>query len=145
MLHAALLLLLATQVTPPLVPAPDESTETVPARRSPIDWDSLDALPFRLQPQVTPAMAEFVRYELTRGHCVTPLRVAGRRRVRADVAVLLGPEATIRAAIPRAIDCPTVEQYAAGLVLGFARNNLNPRFALEGSWYRASMTFDLPG
>ena len=52
--------------------------------------------------------------------------------------------ASVRATIPRAINCPTVEQYAAGLVLGFARDNLNTRFAVEGTWYRVSMTFDLP-
>ncbi|MFV0622714.1 hypothetical protein ACBY01_01710 [Sphingomonas sp. ac-8] len=125
-----------------VVPPPPAQAD--PARVSPIDWDGLDALPYRIQPQVTPQMARFVQDEMRHGRCTPPAPTAGKRRVHADVAVLVGAAAIVRATIPRAINCPTVEQYAAGLVLGFARDNLNPRFAVEGNWYRASMTFDLP-
>ncbi len=56
-----------------------------------------------------------------------------------DVAVMVREPATVRTAIPRAIDCPTVEQFAAGLVTSFARNNL--RNPAEG-WYRVTVTFN---
>jgi hypothetical protein len=138
---AALLMALATQL-PPLAPP---SAEPDRQRSSPIDWEALDALPYRAQPQITPQMVDFVQGEMRQGRCTPPAPIAGKRRVRADVAVLVGNAASVRATIPRAINCPTVEQYAAGLVLGFARDNLNPRFAVEGTWYRVSMTFDLPG
>jgi hypothetical protein len=138
---AALLMALATQL-PPLAPPPAEPDRQ---RSSPIDWEALDALPYRAQPQITPQMVDFVQGEMRQGRCTPPAPIAGKRRVRADVAVLVGSAASVRATIPRAINCPTVEQYAAGLVLGFARDNLSPRFAVEGTWYRVSMTFDLPG
>ena len=44
-----------------------------------------------------------------------------------EVAVLVDGANGIRTAVPRAIRCPTVEQYAAALVAGFARGNLLPR------------------
>lgn len=135
----ALLLALAPQ----LVAAPPPA-EPDRLRASPIDWEALDPLPYRIQPQVTPQMAQFVRDEMAQGRCTPPAPVGGKRRVHADVAVLVGATASVRATIPRAINCPTVEQYAAGLVMGFARDNLSRRFAVEGTWYRASMTFDLP-
>jgi hypothetical protein len=136
----ALLMALAAQLAAP-APPPAEPDRL---RVSPIDWEALDALPYREQPEVTPQMVDFVEGEMRQGRCTPPAPIAGKRRVRTDVAVLVGTGATVRATIPRAINCPTVEQYAAGLVLGFARGNLNPRFAVEGTWYRVSMTFDLP-
>ena len=138
MIALALLLLLQQAQ-----PAPAASP-TAPARVSPIDWDSLDALPFRFMPQVTKPMSDFVAHEMRRHGCKRPPASGGRRRLQADVAVLVGAGETLRAVIPRAIDCPTVEQYAAGLVLGFARNNLNGRYMNEGGWYRATLTFDMP-
>ena len=133
----ALIAALTAQLTPP----PAEPNRL---RTSPIDWEALDALPYRTQPEVTPQMVRFVQGEMAQGRCTPPAPIAGKRRVHADVAVLIGSGASVRATIPRAINCPTVEQYAAGLVLGFARDNLNTRFAVEGTWYRVSMTFDLP-
>ena len=47
----------------------------------------------------------------------------------------------MRRVTPRAIDCPTVEQFAAGLLLGAARNNVDLRGAATDSWYRTTMVF----
>jgi hypothetical protein len=47
----------------------------------------------------------------------------------------------VRTVIPRAIQCATVEQYAAGLAAGFARNNLLPRNGASDQWYKTSLTF----
>jgi hypothetical protein len=46
----------------------------------------------------------------------------------------------VRTVVPRAIQCATVEQYAAGLAAGFARGNLLPRNGTE-QWYKTSLTF----
>ncbi len=52
--------------------------------------------------------------------------------------MLTRADGTVRAVVPRAIDCPTVEQFAAGLVTSMSRANL--REAPEG-WYRATLSF----
>lgn len=120
----------------PAVPVP------VPAARSPIDWQALPPLPYRRTPRPTAQMAAFVQAELRRTGCPRPVPVAGRAQLQVDVAVLIGEDHVVRATIPRAIDCPTVEQYAAGLVVSYARGNLAPRFVNAGNWYRAVLLFD---
>ncbi len=126
----------------PLTPVPSPTPSSAPATRSPIDWQALPPLPYRRTPRPTPPMTSFVLAEMKRTGCPRPAAVAGRAELRVDVAVLIGGEGLVRATIPRAIDCPTVEQYAAGLVVSFARGNLVPRFVTDGGWYRASMVFD---
>lgn len=108
----------------------------------PIDWDALPPLPYRTVPPVTPDMTSYVAGEIQSGRCPQAPVLAGRRMVRADVAVLLDDEGNVRATIPRAIKCATVEQYAAGIVASAARNNLLPRAQGAPGWYRASVTFD---
>ncbi|WP_235513635.1 MULTISPECIES: hypothetical protein [unclassified Sphingomonas] len=121
-------------VAPPMVP--------VPQARSPIDWQALPPLPYRRTPRPTAQMTAFIQSELRRASCPRPLPVSGRAQLQVDVAVLIGEDHVVRATIPRAIDCPTVEQYAAGLVISYARGNLVPRFVSPGNWYRAVLLFD---
>ncbi|WP_230771396.1 hypothetical protein [Sphingomonas sp. Leaf4] len=122
-------------------PAPAAPVETPVVPRT-IDWAALPPLPYRHVPRPTPRMTRFVATELRRTACPMPVAVGGRVQVQVDVAVLIGVDGLVRATIPRAIDCPTVEQYAAGLVVSFARGNLVPRLVSEGAWYRASLAFD---
>ncbi len=127
----------------PLAPStPVAPAVPAPAARSPIDWQALPPLPYRRTPRPTAQMAAFVRAELRRTGCPRPVPVAGRTQLQVDVAVLIGEDHVVRATIPRAIDCPTVEQYAAGLVVSYARGNLAPRFVNAGNWYRAVLLFD---
>ncbi|WP_156360155.1 hypothetical protein [Sphingomonas sp. Leaf10] len=133
----ALTLLTLAQAVPP-VPVPDPA----PAARSPIDWAALPPLPYRRTPQPTAAMVAFVSAEARRNECPRPIPVDGHTRLQVDVAVLIGEDHLVRATIPRAIGCPTIEQYGAGLVVSFARGNLLPHFVSEGGWYRASLQFD---
>jgi hypothetical protein len=88
---------------------------------------------------MTPEMQAFVQREVTTRKC--PLETAGAQSLTIDVAILVDPTDGIRTTVPRAIRCPTVEQYAAALVAGFARNNLMPRTAASEQWYRTSLTF----
>ena len=133
----ALALLTLAQAVP-LVAVPDPA----PAARSPIDWTALPPLPYRRAPQPTTSMIAFVSSEIHRNECPRPMPVDGHTRLQIDVAVLIGEDRLVRATIPRAIGCPVVEQYGAGLVVSFARGNLMPQFVSEGGWYRASLQFD---
>lgn len=129
-----------SQQTPPqsIVPV------APPRLTFPIVWEAMAPLPYRTPPPISPAMSRWVAGELVRGKCPVPRPVGGRHILRVDVAVLISSESTVRASIPRAIDCPTVEQYAAGMVSSFARNNLLARAGDGSGWFRASVTFDWP-
>lgn len=104
-----------------------------------IDWDMLAPLPYRAPPIVTPEMHAFARREAAARKCPLP----GGNVLVVDVAVLVDAQSDIRAAVPRAIQCPTIEQYASGLVAGFARHNLLPRNSPGEQWYRTTITFTL--
>lgn len=109
------------------------------------EWPMLMALPLRNAPQITPTMSRFVADEYANARCPAPKAVDGRYQVRVDVAVLVTPEGAVRATIPHAIDCPTVEQYGAGLVTALARDNVVPRMAETDQWYRITLTFAWSG
>jgi hypothetical protein len=112
------------------------------ASTSSLDWEALPALPYRAPPILTQPMSDFVAREVRTRKCQHGRTVSGRDAVKVDVAVLVDADQGVRATVPRAIDCPTVEQYAAGLVSSFARNNLLPRPATTDEiWYRTSVTF----
>ncbi len=122
---ASLALVLALQSTPPR-----------------IDWPSLAPLPYRAEPQITPDMLAFVANEVTTRKC--PVAIGPGLTLSVDVAVLVDAQDNIRTTVPRAIQCPTVEQYAAAMVAGAARGNLLPRRASADQWYRATVTFAWP-
>lgn len=105
------------------------------------DWAVLGQLRYLRDPDVTPAMTQFVADEVAAGRCVRPRPADGHYILTLDVAVLITANGTVRATVPHAIDCPTVEQYGAGLVSAFARDNLVPRAADTEQWYRTTVTF----
>jgi hypothetical protein len=109
----------------------------------PTDWATLAPLPYIAPPLVTPATDQFVAGEIAAKRCPGPKPVDGHYILRVDIAALIGRDGAIRRAIPRAIGCPTVEQYSAGLVIGFARGNLPTRGAGAGDqWYRTTLVYD---
>lgn len=125
------LLLFAQTVPPPVILAGDA-----------IDWATLPDLPYRQPPHVTEPMNSYVRGQTRARNCTVQRRVRDKvPAIRIEVAVLVHPEDGIRTAVPRAIGCPVVEQYAAGLVTSFARNNLSARTSAAEQWYRATVTF----
>jgi hypothetical protein len=128
-------LLLAGQAAQP-TPTPS------PVQRPAIDWASLPDLPYRYPPQLTPAMHAYVKAQTRANRCRVQRRVVDKQpALRIEVAVLVHPEDGIRTSVPRAAGCPIVEQYAAGLVTAFSRNNLAARTAAAEQWYRATVTF----
>jgi hypothetical protein len=106
-----------------------------------VDWPALSPLPYRAPPLITQEMHDFARREAIERKCPVPAAQGENQVLVAEVAVLVDAAGNIRNAVPRAIDCPTVEQYAAGLVAGFARNNLLPRVGTGEIWYKTSLTF----
>ncbi|MCD2322490.1 hypothetical protein LQ953_00495 [Sphingomonas sp. IC-56] len=105
-----------------------------------LQWDTLPALPYRAAPQITPDMSSFVQREAVSRKCPRPQASA----ITVEVAVLVDQRGGIRTTVPRAIGCPTVEQYAAALIAGFALNNLLPRTGTGEQWYRTAVTFTWP-
>ncbi|WP_404338137.1 hypothetical protein AB2M62_04375 [Sphingomonas sp. MMS12-HWE2-04] len=103
----------------------------------PLDWNALPPLPYRAPPLITPEMDAFVRREVAIRKCP----VEHGKALIVEVAVLVDPAGGIRTTVPRAIRCASVEQYAAALVAGFARNNLLPRSTDAEHWYRTSLSF----
>lgn len=102
-----------------------------------IDWAALPGLPYRVPPAVTAGMHEFAGREARTRHCPLP----HGNSITVELAVLIDAQGGVRTVVPRAIDCATVEQYAAGLIAGFARNNLLPRSGSGEQWYKTSLTF----
>ncbi|GAA0730673.1 hypothetical protein [Sphingomonas japonica] len=114
-----------------------------PGRQSVIDWRALPMLPYRQAPTLPPAVHDYVARETAIRACPVTRRADGQATVQADVAVLVGEDGAIRVIIPRAIDCPTVEQFAVGFVKSSARDNLRAQsLRSEGGWYRATLVFN---
>ncbi len=122
-----LLALLAAAQTPP-APQPE------PPPPPPADWSIVPPLPWRTGPRRVPEHDAFVERAIAAERCP----VTGTR-LSVEVAVLIRSDGIPRVVVPRAIDCPAVEQYAAGLVSALVRNNI--RLPASG-WYRTTLTFD---
>jgi len=105
-----------------------------------IDWAKLPPLSYRVPPQVAPAMNAYVARQVTSPRCALPKANKDSGALALDIAVLVDADGQVRAAIPRAIQCPVIEQYAAGLVTSFARNNIAAGVTSDG-WFRTSITF----
>ncbi|MEI9928786.1 MAG: hypothetical protein WDN44_15270 [Sphingomonas sp.] len=103
-----------------------------------IDWAALPSLPYRAPPAVTDAMDAFVAREARARRCPLPPASGAAQTMTVELAVLIQGDGGVRAVVPRAINCATVEQYAAGLVAAFARSNL---VGASEQWYRTSLTF----
>lgn len=110
---------------------------------TPVDWAKLPQLPYRAAPQVSAPMNAFVQHEIAVGRCAAAAPARTDNQLQIDLAVLVDATGLVRTAVPRAIQCPTVEQYAAGLVTSFARNNLLETAAGAEQWYRTSLSFAL--
>ncbi len=127
-----LFVLVALQATGDPVVAPP-AVPTIPT-----DWRALAPLPVRVPLRTDPQTTAFVASEVAAGRCAAAKPAAGGMALAIDVAVQVRPSGRINAAVPRAIDCPTIEQFAAGIVARSARNNLRRGAA---GWYIASLTF----
>lgn len=106
----------------------------------PADWSTLPTLRWRTTASA-PAPA-FVRDEIAGGRCPVAAESGGTLQI--DLAVLVASDGAARQIVPRAIGCPTVEQYAVGLVEGAARRDgIVPPPADQ--WQRTTLAFALTG
>ncbi|MDF7775467.1 hypothetical protein P1X14_09425 [Sphingomonas sp. AOB5] len=111
------------------------------AQEAGIDWTALPALPYRAPPVVTQGMHDFAHREVRARKCPLPKVAGPSQTMSVELALLVDGSGEVRTVVPRAIDCPTVEQYAAGLTAGFARNNLLPRSGAAEQWFKTTVTF----
>lgn len=111
------------------------------AQEAAIDWAALPALPYRAPPVVTQGMHDFAGREAKARKCPLPPAPGHNQSMSIELALLVDGTGDVRTVVPRAIDCATVEQYAAGLAAGFARNNLLPRSGAAEQWYKTTVTF----
>jgi len=100
----------------------------------PFDWSGLP--PLRV-PRVdaSASVASFVHDEVRAGRCATPQDAS----VSVDLAVYVTQQGQVRRIVPRAIDCPTVEQYASGVALRSISGKVEPPAA--AGWHRMTVTF----
>ena len=122
-----------------------QATAAAPAPLPPQDWAALPPVRF-VRPMVdSPALADFVRAEIRNGRCAAQRRTDTGWTVTVDVAVLVTPQGLVRRTLPRAINCPSVEQYAAGLAFSRATGNIATDGMTTDGWYRTSLVFSWPG
>jgi hypothetical protein len=107
----------------------------------PSDWSKLPDLRLMTTPDYAAIMSKFVRDEVAAGRCVAPLPIAGKTSIKVDMVVLVsaanGEAVKI---VPRAINCPTVEQFAAGVVQKATRGNIAGPPPAADSWYHTGVT-----
>lgn len=106
----------------------------------PPDWSDLPPVPWRVVPRITPELAAYVAGEVAAGRCAAsvPHPDGTDMVLSVPIAVELRGDASVGRIIPRAIDCPTVEQFAAGFVSRAMRGNLR---LPVGGWYVTTVTF----
>ncbi|MEG3160973.1 hypothetical protein U1763_10710 [Sphingomonas sp. LB2R24] len=132
----------ATQVAPA---APSAATPTASVPLPPQDWSGLPILPIRRSATIQANTSMYVHGEVMAGRCAKAVRTAQGWTLTLDLAVLATPQGRFRRVTPRAIDCPTVEQYAAGVLVGTPRDAIDLDDTQTDTWYRTSMTFTWAG
>ena len=127
--------------TPPTYPAmPSGGTPAASIPLPPQDWSTLPVLRIRQRSTTLANTSAYVHGEVVAGRCAKASRTVQGWTLNVDLAVLMTPDGRVRRITPRAIDCPTVEQYAAGVILG-ARDAIDVIDTDTDTWYRTSLTF----
>ncbi len=130
------LLAAVVQVTPVAVAQP-----TAIRMPPPSDWSALPELRLAHRPPANPDLSTFVHGEVAAGRCVSVVRSSSGTMLTIDLAVLVDASGHVKRIVPRAIDCVTVEQYAAGLVSRQTRDNIDSSGMTNDTWFRTTMTF----
>ncbi|MBB4616779.1 hypothetical protein [Sphingomonas abaci] len=107
----------------------------------PHDWSALPAFPADIA--VSAGAVTYVRAQVRDGHCTpapSPIPASARTLV-VPVAVLVGPQGSIRQIVPQAIDCPSVEQYTVGFLLSATRHPAWWTTPPAPGWYKLTPTY----
>jgi len=111
-----------------------------PAPVPPQDWAPLPLFPLPRAASASDGSA-FVRGEVTAGRCKVPPVQADGVRLIAPVAILVGPGGGVQRIVPRAIGCPTVEQFTVGYLLSLTRAAPGGALPPTPGWYRLAVTY----
>lgn len=107
----------------------------------PGDWSALPALRLTTPPDYPAIMTKFVHDEVAAGRCAAPANADGKVSLKLDMIVLVSAaNGEVARIVPKAINCPTVEQFAAGVVQKAARGNVAGAAPATDSWFRTGMT-----
>ena len=107
----------------------------------PGDWSNLPDLRLTTTPDYAAIMTKFVRDEIAAGRCAAPPPIDGKTSIKVDMVVLVSAaNGEAIKIVPRAIKCPTVEQFAAGVVQKAARGNIAGPPPTTDIWYHTGMT-----
>ncbi|MDE0879493.1 MAG: hypothetical protein OSB00_12650 [Sphingomonas bacterium] len=137
---------LAIVEEPAAAPPPTDTAVTAtPAPMPPQDWTMLPTLRLAKPVVDSPALAQFVRGEVASGRCSAQRPIGTGYSLKIEIAVLVTPQGLVRRTVPRAIGCPSVEQYSAGLAFSRVMGNVLTDGLKSDSWYRTSMAFAWPG
>lgn len=129
---AALALLQAITAPPAAAPTP------VPPPVS--DWAALPRFPLARTSGIADA-STYVRAEVEAGRCDTAVTDEEGASLVAPVAILVGDGGAVRRIVPRAIDCPTVEQYTVGYLLSLTRPDPDSPLLPPAGWYKLDVTY----
>lgn len=106
----------------------------------PQDWAPLPVFPLPRVASTTDG-STFVRGEVEAGRCKAPPVQPDGTRLVATVAILVGPGGTVSRIVPRAIGCPTVEQYTVGTLLSLTRGGPGGSLPPAPGWYRLTVPY----
>lgn len=110
------------------------------AAAPPQDWAPLPLFPLPRAASASDGSA-FVRGEVEAGRCKAPPVQPDGTRLAAPVAILVGPGGGVQRIVPRAIDCPTVEQFTVGYLLSLTRGGPGGALPPAPGWYRLAVTY----
>jgi hypothetical protein len=131
-------------VIAPLLMVAAQATTVAPLPTPPLDWSGVPPLRYQDPPAEDFDYSAYVRDEVRAGRCHRAVAVDGRWTLAVDVIVLAARDGSPRRIIPRAIDCPSVEQYAAGLVSRLTRRNIDTTGTTADTWFKTSVRFSWP-
>jgi hypothetical protein len=117
-----------------VAPAPPPAVAPTQLPTLPEDWADLPELALKRRIPENRALSSYVRDEVRAGRCA-----AAGNQLRVEMAVLIAGNGQLRRIRPRAIGCPTVEQYATGIMVRMARGNVAPPG--DDQWYRTVVAF----
>ena len=109
----------------------------------PTDWSLLPDLPVA-PPRGASDPSAFVRREVVAGRCRLPPG-GGGAGLTAPVAVLVDARGSVQRIMPRAIGCPTVEQFTAGYVSTLVRRAAIAGQLFRPGWHRYAVTYRWAG
>jgi hypothetical protein len=141
MIAAIVLAVLLQQ--PPAAPAPASTPVSPIATLAPPpveEWPALPPYPLPRSANIADGVG-FVRAEVEADRCQSSLPPAPGERLQLPVAILIGQAGQVRQIVPRAIGCPSVEQYVVGYLLSITRAASDSSVLAVPGWYQLTVAY----